>query len=277
MAATFFQASSPNGPYRSTVLGASFMSGISGAAFGLYHESLLDSAWMLAATGASASLAVVLTWKAVAMRRPAATAAAVTAARKALDTLPAWTRPLLLLPSPKRLQTPRADNTFDEKLEQQSSLHFAQRIPVDAERERLRRKGLTDQQITDIFIARETNVHGGKSFGSGVATGLLNNLEAIVTHAKSLLPSFKADLEIMFDSKAVKANRASSAVALALKLCALGALGYFLWIEAIELRARAYKARADACIAEQQNLINHSTIYDILNGKIDREDECSLH
>lgn len=180
-------------------------------------------------------------------------------------------RKLLALPAP----TVRSDRIQETNMGPASNARTAE-AHLDPERERLRRKGLTDQDITDIFKQREIGAPAGKSYGSGVATGILNNLEAILTHAKSLIPSFKADLEHMFDTTASKAIRVSGALALAVKVCALGVLGYYLYIESIEFRARAYKTWADACISRQQNAINHTPVFELLDPKkLDGDAECS--
>lgn len=137
---------------------------------------------------------------------------------------------------------------------------------IETERARLRESGFSDPEISQILIARETGAANKPTFGSGVATGFLNNLDAIVTHVRSLVPNFKSDLARALDQEANVAERAGGAISLALKTAAVVVIGYFVYLEAMQFRAAAYKAWADACIARQQNAVNFSTMDELLSG-----------
>jgi len=149
--------------------------------------------------------------------------------------------------------------------------------PIEAERLRLLKAGFNEQEISQILIARESG--GGKaSFGSGVATGVLNNLEAVATHLRSLVPSIKSDLTRIMDRDADSATRISGAVSLGVKAIAAVVIGYFVYLEALQFRSAAYKAWADACIERQKNAINFSTMNELLSGNgpgHDLDKECA--
>ncbi len=143
---------------------------------------------------------------------------------------------------------------------------------TERERERLRNSGFREVEISQILVARETNGNAVKSsFGSGVATGFLNNLDAVVTHARHLMPSFKNDLERLFDSRAEMATRVGGAMALTVKMVALIAIGYFVYLEALQLRSVAYKSWAEACIERQKNAINFTPLNKLISGELTRD------
>jgi len=142
---------------------------------------------------------------------------------------------------------------------------------VESERARLRADGFTDPEISQILIAREAG--GGKAaFGSGIATGLLNNVDAVVTHVRSLVPGFKTDLAHILNRDADSATRIGGALSLTVKTAAIMVVGYFVYLEALQFRAAAYKTWAEACIQRQQNQINFSTTNDLLSGRMNSLD-----
>lgn len=72
---------------------------------------------------------------------------------------------------------------------------------IDAERERLRKAGFTDEEIKQILIARESGAAQGMGGGGhGVLSGVLSNLAAVMTHARNFVPSLVADLARMLKS-----------------------------------------------------------------------------
>jgi hypothetical protein len=138
---------------------------------------------------------------------------------------------------------------------------------VEAERARLRKAGFSDAEISQILVARQTGAANKTSFGSGVATGVLNNLDAIATHVRSLVPNLKADLTRILDRNAAGAARIGGALSLGLKVAAIVVVGYFVYLEALQFRSTAYKAWAEACIERQKNAINFSSIGELMSGK----------
>jgi len=145
---------------------------------------------------------------------------------------------------------------------------------LETERARLRTAGFSDAEISQILVARETGAGGKASFGSGVATGLLNNVDAIVTHVRGLVPSFKGDLTRMLDRDAGGVARIGGALSLGVKAAAIVVVGYFVYLEAVQFRASAYKAWAEACIARQQAEINFSSLSELMSGHNDLDSGC---
>ena len=126
------------------------------------------------------------------------------------------------------------------------------------------------------MIARATGPGAARAgFGTGTATGPLNNLDAILTHARNLMPSFKSDLQRMFDEGADKATRIGAGLAFGVKIGAVSALGYFVYIEAIEFRARALTSWAQSCIERQKNAVAHMSLNQLMQAPwIDGDEEC---
>ena len=69
--------------------------------------------------------------------------------------------------------------------------------PLDAERARLRAAGLTDDEISRIFVARELGAQPQQAgagapagtAGQGVMSGVLNNLNAVMAHVRGVIPA----------------------------------------------------------------------------------------
>jgi len=138
--------------------------------------------------------------------------------------------------------------------------------PFDAERKRLLASGLTEHEVSQVLIARASGAGKSSPLGSGVAGGVLNNLDAVATHLRSLMPSIKSDLTRIMDRDADSAARLSGAVSLGVKAVAAVVIGYFVYLEALQFRSAAYKAWADACIERQKNAINFSPMNELLTG-----------
>lgn len=260
--------------YRATVVKAALMGGVSGFAFGLWQNGLPASPWMAAGAAVAAAFAVYWMIAAIRMRTPSMGIAAANV-RAAVAALPPIAR-LLALPPPSKARTPRPEpspqvrpGTERQTTAREALRDASQRGSAEDERARLKSQGYSDAEISQILIMRATgNAAARGGFGTGTAAGaFLNNLDAVLAYAKHLVPSFKSDLERMLNAKAQKADRIAGTLSFGLKATALGVLGYFLYIEAIEIKARAYKMWADACIALQTNDVNHMSLNDFLAGK----------
>lgn len=143
---------------------------------------------------------------------------------------------------------------------------------LERERDRLRSSGYNETEISQILIAREANGPTTRgSLGVGAATGFLNNLDAVVMHARSFMPGFKSDLEHIFDDRVDAATRVSASLAMTVKIAALMVIGYVAYIEAVQLRSQAYKSWAEACIERQKNAINFTPMNKLLSGEAMRE------
>jgi hypothetical protein len=143
---------------------------------------------------------------------------------------------------------------------------------IDAERERLRKAGFTDEEIRQILIARETGAAQGMSGGGhGVLSGVLSNLAAVMTHARNFLPSLVVDLARMLNRRVPPIQRMEAALTLVAKCVVIGMLAYIVSIEFAQLKALSDKARAEACIERQKNAVNFSTMNELMSGSADRD------
>jgi hypothetical protein len=147
---------------------------------------------------------------------------------------------------------------------------------LEGERDRLRKAGFSDQEISQILVARETaGQPAAVGLGSGLMTGVLNNLSAVSAHARNIIPSLKADLAHLLDGEASAAERLGAAVTLAFKAAVIAVLAYVVSLEFSQLQSAARKAHAEACIARQQAEINFSTMSELASGRRSSlDDEC---
>ena len=130
--------------------------------------------------------------------------------------------------------------------------------PLDAERARLRSAGYTDAEISQIFIAREVagSQQPAGATGQGVMSNVLSSIVAVASHARVLIPSFRKDVETVFDGTATASVRAGATASLAVKAIVVTVLGYAAWQEwrqhiiystdIAESQSRKLKAEADA-------------------------------
>jgi hypothetical protein len=128
--------------------------------------------------------------------------------------------------------------------------------PLEAERARLLKAGYSESDVSQILIARESAAHATPALGSGVVTGVLNNLGGIAAHAKNILPSLKADLLHLIDGEATGRARIGAAVSLALKAMVIAVLAYVVSLEFIQFKAATERARAEACSARAKAIID---------------------
>lgn len=125
------------------------------------------------------------------------------------------------------------------------------RNSIETERERLRKAGFTDIEISQILVARETGQSGGFNV-HGVLTGVLNNLTAVMGHARNFVPGVKADIANVLAPRSSFGQRIGGTVNLAFKACVIGVLVYVVQLEFVQLRAVVQKAKADACTARME-------------------------
>jgi hypothetical protein len=181
--------------------------------------------------------------------------------KRAVEFFLRMPRQFLALPAPAKR---KAEQATYFKMEAPKSAE-ATLTPGQIERERRRRA--REAETDDAFRERETGASTrNASLGPGVATGFVGNLDAVVTYLRSLVPSVKYDLTRVLDRRADAATRISGALSLAAKAAAAVVVGYFLYLEGLQLRSSAYKAWAEACIERQKNAINFSSLSDLLSG-----------
>jgi hypothetical protein len=170
---------------------------------------------------------------------------------------------LLALPAPELAQ--KKDETMSD-----TSATPEEHL-IEAERERLAKAGYSETEISQILIAREAKLAAG---GQGAASGVLSNLTAVMGHARNFLPSLKADFERMLNPNSSFGARIEAAMAVALKASVVAVLAYIVSLECAQLKASVDKAKAEACIARQQNAINFSTAIELAEGHADLDREC---
>ncbi len=128
---------------------------------------------------------------------------------------------------------------------------------LEGERDRLRKAGFSDQEISQILVARETaGQPAAVGVGSGLMTGVLNNLSAVTAHARNIIPSLKADLAHLLDSEASAAERLGAAVTLAFKAAVIAVLAYVVSLEFSQLQSMVAKTKAEACSARMKMIVD---------------------
>jgi hypothetical protein len=138
--------------------------------------------------------------------------------------------------------------------------------PLDAERARLRAAGLTDDEISRIFVARELGAQPQQAgagapagtAGQGVMSGVLNNFNAVLAHVRGVIPAIAQQIVTLRDSSASTSARITAGLSLTVKAALILILGYAVWQEwrqhivySTEIAAQnAEKAKWDALEAK---------------------------
>jgi hypothetical protein len=136
--------------------------------------------------------------------------------------------------------------------------HKSDSTSLDAERARLRSAGYTDAEISQILIARASQQPSGT--GQGALSNVLSSILGVASHARALIPTFRKDVETVFDGAATASARAGATASLAVKAIVVIVLGYAAWQEWKQhiiyapetAAAQAAKATYDAVGAEWQ-------------------------
>jgi hypothetical protein len=134
---------------------------------------------------------------------------------------------------------------------------------LDAERERLRKAGYTDPEISQILIAQAAQQPAGAA-GQGVMSNALSSIVAVGSHARSVIPSFRKDVATIFDGAATASARAGATASLVVKAVVILVLGYAAWqewnqhiISATAIAdAEVRKRHAEECLARQKLIVN---------------------
>jgi hypothetical protein len=109
--------------------------------------------------------------------------------------------------------------------------------PLDAERARLRAAGLTDDEISRIFVARELGAQPQQAgapagtAGQGVMSGVLNNFNAVLAHVRGVIPAIAQQIVTLRDSSASASARITAGLSLTVKIALILVLGYAVWQE----------------------------------------------
>lgn len=138
--------------------------------------------------------------------------------------------------------------------------------PLDAEREALRKAGYTEAEVSQILIARALAAaqHPSGAAGQGVMSSAISSFLGVASHARALLPTFRADVATVFDGAATAAARAGATASLVVKAVVVLVLGYAAWqewnqhiISATEIaQSQARKIRAEECSARMKAIID---------------------
>lgn len=142
--------------------------------------------------------------------------------------------------------------------------HKPEATPLDAEREQLRKAGYTDAEVSQFLVARLAgSQQPAGAPGQGVMSNVLSSIVAVGSYARGLIPTFRKDVETVFDGSASASVRAGATASLAVKAVVILVLGYAAWQEwnqhiisapttateqakKMEADAREAKAKADA-------------------------------
>lgn len=135
-------------------------------------------------------------------------------------------------------------------------------IPLDAERERLRKAGYTDAEVSQILIARVGAAPPPAPAGQSVLSGAVSSLVAIGAYSRGTLFSIRNDVAAMFDGTASAPVRAGATASFAVKAVVITVLGFAAWQEWNQhiisapavAEAQARKIQAEAEIARQTQI-----------------------
>jgi TPR repeat protein len=106
--------------------------------------------------------------------------------------------------------------------------------PLDAEREKLRKAGYNETEISQILVARALSSSGHSEdapTGQGVMSGTLSSVMAIGSYARGTVFTIRHDLATIFDRTALASARVGSAVMLVFKVAVISVLAFAGWQE----------------------------------------------
>lgn len=129
--------------------------------------------------------------------------------------------------------------------------------PLDTERQRLRKQGYTDAEISQILIAREAGGQQSESPSHGVMTGVASNLAAAGSYVWNFLPGLAANIATAFNPQAPGAARGGAALSFAFKIVVVAVIAYVLAQEFSQLRSTTARAAAEACDARLKVLMDN--------------------
>jgi hypothetical protein len=133
--------------------------------------------------------------------------------------------------------------------------HKSDSTSLDAERARLRSAGYTDAEVSQILIASASQQPAAT--GQGALSNVLSSILGVASHARALIPTFRKDVETVFDRAATASARAGATASLAVKATVVIVLGYAAWQEwrqhivyaPTTARNQSIQSHFDACAA----------------------------
>jgi len=156
--------------------------------------------------------------------------------------------------------------------------------PLDAEREKLRKAGYNDTEISQILVARALGSSGPaadvSTSGQGVLSGAVSSFVAIGSYARSTVFTIRHDLATIFDAAASASARVGAAAMLVFKVAVISVLAYAGWqewrqhiISATEIaESQARKIRAEECSARVESAAKNMRLSDLENGIYSNEE-----
>src|SRR5208283_3495358 len=106
--------------------------------------------------------------------------------------------------------------------------------PLDAERERLRKEGHTEAEISQILIARAVGggvSHADAALPQGVLSNVLSSIVAVGGYAARLFTTIRHDVATILDASSKVSARSGAFVSLLFKAVVIGVLGFAVWQE----------------------------------------------
>src|ERR1700682_4778501 len=100
--------------------------------------------------------------------------------------------------------------------------------PLDAEREKLRKAGYNETEMSQILVARALGSSGPAAAptSQGVLSGTLNSVLAIGSYARGTVFTIRHDLATIFDATALASARVGAAVILVFKVAVISVLAF---------------------------------------------------
>jgi TPR repeat protein len=155
--------------------------------------------------------------------------------------------------------------------------------PLDAEREKLRKAGYNETEISQILVARTLGSSGHSvdaPTSQGVLSGTVSSVLAIGSYARGTVFTIRHDLETIFDRTALASARVGAAVMLFFKVAVIAVLAYAGWqewrqhiISATEIaESQARKIKAEECIARVESAAKNMRMSDIEKGIYSNEE-----
>src|SRR5216683_3903425 len=150
--------------------------------------------------------------------------------------------------------------------------------PLDAEREKLRKAGYNETEISQILVARAMGSSGPAADVTTAAQGVLSNtigsVVAIGSYARSTIFTIKHDLATIFDRTAQASGRVGAMLMLVFKLAVVSVLAFAGWqewrqhiISATEIaESQVRKIKAEECIARVESAAKNMRLGDVMNG-----------
>ena len=157
--------------------------------------------------------------------------------------------------------------------------------PLDAEREKLRKAGYNETEISQILVARALGSSGHSAdapAGQGVMSGTLSSVMAIGSYARGTVFTIRHDLATIFDRTALASARVGSAVMLVFKVAVISVLAFAGWqewqqhiINETKITAtNVDKVRAEFCTARVRAFLDSASRDTLLKGNVELAHEC---